>query len=167
MFNYSRFLLVRVNSSYYTEIYLKGYRDTHPINVLLMFQLSFCQMVGGGIREQFKWFIPDTDKQSNKSGRRGRERGEGGGGGGVPLFFHQYKTVCTLFLWIGPSISSSHLHSWIDLILSKDCSCSSSRERAHCDPLFIQANLWDQVCIPCPPSNGWRANWNVLRFFFF
>lgn len=54
MFNYSGFLLVRVNSSHYTEIYLKGYRDTHPINVLLMFQLSFCQMVEGGIGEQFK-----------------------------------------------------------------------------------------------------------------
>lgn len=112
MFNYSRFLLVRVNSSHYREIYLKGYRDTHPINDLLMFQLSFCQMVEEGIREHFKWFILDADMQRNKSGRR--ERGEG-----ATFFFHQYKIVCTLFLWIGPSISSSHLHSWIDLILSK------------------------------------------------
>lgn len=111
MFNYSGFLLVRVNSFHYTEIYLKGYRDTHPINVLLMFQLSLCQMVEGGIREQFKWFIPDTDMQRNKARR------EKGGKGATS--FHWYKTVCTLFLWVGPSISSSHLHSWIDLILSK------------------------------------------------
>lgn len=43
------------------KIYIKGYRDTHPINILLMFQLSFCKMVRGGIREQLKWFIFDKD----------------------------------------------------------------------------------------------------------
>ncbi len=32
-------------------------------------------MVEGGISEQFKWFIPDTDMQRNKRGRRGGEKG--------------------------------------------------------------------------------------------
>lgn len=61
IFNYCWFTLVRVNFPHYGEIYIKGYWDTHPINVLLMFQLSFCKMLRGEIREQLKWFISDTD----------------------------------------------------------------------------------------------------------
>lgn len=145
MFNYTRFLLVRVNSSHYTEIYLKGYRDAHPINVLLMFQLSFRQMVEGESENSLNdLFVTQTSKK--------KLTGRGKGWDCVTLF-HQHKTVCTLFHWVGPSISFSHFYSWIDLILSKAPQLLQ-RERAHCDPLFIQANLWDRFRIPHLPRNG-------------
>lgn len=54
-------MVVMENILHYGEIYIKGYRDTHPINILLMFKLSFCKTVRGGIREQLEWFISDTD----------------------------------------------------------------------------------------------------------
>lgn len=50
-----------VKFSNYSKIYIKGYQDTNPINIRLMFQLSFCKMVRGGIREQLRWFISGTD----------------------------------------------------------------------------------------------------------
>lgn len=61
IFNYYWFTVVMEDILHYAKIYIKGYQDTHPINILLMFQLSFCKMVRGGIREQLKWFISDTD----------------------------------------------------------------------------------------------------------
>lgn len=157
MFNYSGFLLVRVNSSHYTEIYHKGYRDTHPINVLLMFQLSFCQMVEGGIREQFKLFIPDTDRQRNK-----REAGRGKGGKGATLF-HRYKTVCTLFLWVGPSISSSHLHSWIDLILSKGPQLLQQRGKGSLWPTVHSGQLLGPVLYPIPTKQWLEGKLKFLE----
>ncbi len=119
IFNYSWFMVVMENILHYSEIYIKGYQDTHPINILLMFKLSFCKWWEGGISEQLKWFISDTDMHW-----------KGAEGGPAGLAFLQCKKVCrllfewdphplTLFSSTNPTIRHADLCRSSDLILSK------------------------------------------------
>lgn len=99
MFNYTRFLLVRVNSSHYTEIYLKGYRDAHPINVLLMFQLSFRQMVEGEPQNTLNdLFLTRTRKEKLTKGGGGR------GGGGLLFSTNTKQFVPYSIEWASQSV---------------------------------------------------------------